>query len=168
MVRIWDSHGSQKLSGFQIFPETRVRVPAKERVYFWHPFPEEWKQHKIIPPRVGVRALLDLPRTRTWNLLIRSQVRYPITPADPIEVGCPRGLAARLGRQWQKRKAKNKLYFFLVQIKEEMRTKYKTFSTRASHVVTHRTTGLARIILTSEIGRDRVYYDWYDRTWQLN
>ena len=26
---------------------------------------------------------LDLPRTRTWNLLIRSQVRYPITPADP-------------------------------------------------------------------------------------
>ena len=35
----------------------------------------------------------------------------------------------------------------------------KTFSTRASHVVTHRTTSLARIILTSEIGRDRVYYD---------
>ena len=27
--------------------------------------------------------ILDLPRTRTWNLLIRSQVRYPITPADP-------------------------------------------------------------------------------------
>ena len=38
---------------------------------------------------------------------------------------------------------------------------------RASHVVTHRTTSLARIILTSEIGRDRVYYDWYDRTWWL-
>ncbi len=35
----------------------------------------------------------------------------------------------------------------------------KTFSTRASHVVTHRTTSLARIILTSEIGRDRVFYD---------
>ena len=25
--------------------------------------------------------LFDRPRTRTWNLLIRSQVRYPITPA---------------------------------------------------------------------------------------
>ena len=44
---------------------------------------------------------------------------------------------------------------------------WKTFSTRASHVVTHRTTGLARIILTSEIGRDRVHYDWYDRTYLL-
>ena len=44
---------------------------------------------------VGAEAelTLDLPRTRTWNLLMttcftemfffRSQVRYPITPADP-------------------------------------------------------------------------------------
>jgi hypothetical protein len=39
-------------------------------------------------------SYLDLPRTRTWNLLMttfgtemivfRSQVRYPITPADPL------------------------------------------------------------------------------------
>ena len=27
-------------------------------------------------------AILDLPRTRTWNLLIRSQTRYPITPVN--------------------------------------------------------------------------------------
>ena len=50
--------------------------------------------------------------------------------------------------------------------KQNIGVNYKqTFSTRASHVVTHRTTGLARIILTSEIGRDRVHYDWYDRMW---
>jgi hypothetical protein len=47
---------------------------------------------------VGAEAesYLDLPRTRTWNLLMttfgtemivfRSQVRYPITPADPADV----------------------------------------------------------------------------------
>ena len=40
-----------------------------------------------------------------------------------------------------------------------------TISTRASHVVTHRTTSRARTILTSEIGRDRVLYGWYDRSW---
>jgi hypothetical protein len=33
-----------------------------------------------------------------------------------------------------------------------------TFSTKASHVVTHRTTGLARTSLTSEIERDRVHF----------
>jgi hypothetical protein len=27
---------------------------------------------------------IDRPRTRTWNLLIRSQVRYPITPAGQL------------------------------------------------------------------------------------
>jgi hypothetical protein len=34
----------------------------------------------------------------------------------------------------------------------------ETFSTKASHVVTHRTTGLARTSLTSEIERDRVHF----------
>jgi hypothetical protein len=34
----------------------------------------------------------------------------------------------------------------------------KTNSTRASHVLTHRTTGLARRSLTSGIGRDRVQF----------
>ena len=32
---------------------------------------------------------------------------------------------------------------------------------RASHVVTHRTTGLAQSILTYEIGRDRVYWSGF-------
>ena len=48
------------------------------------------------PKSIGAEAesYLDLPRTRTWNLLMttysteinvfRSQVRYPITPADPL------------------------------------------------------------------------------------
>ena len=30
----------------------------------------------------------DLPGTRTQNLLIRSQVRYPITPADLADIKC--------------------------------------------------------------------------------
>ena len=38
------------------------------------------------------------------------------------------------------------------------RNREKTNSTRASHVVTHRTTGRARRSLTSAIGRERVQY----------
>jgi hypothetical protein len=39
-----------------------------------------------------------------------------------------------------------------------MKGQKETFSTKASHVVTHRTTGLARTSLTSEIERDRVHF----------
>ena len=57
---------------------------------------------------VGAEAelSLDLPRTRTWNLLMttcitemfffRSQVRYPITPADPGDVLSPERLAKNI------------------------------------------------------------------------
>ena len=30
--------------------------------------------------------IIDHPRTRTWNLLIRSQVRYPITPDGLLQI----------------------------------------------------------------------------------
>ena len=36
-------------------------------------------------------------------------------------------------------------------------------STRGSRVIPQRSTSLAQLCLTSEIGRDRVYSEWYDR-----
>ena len=43
-----------------------------------------------------------------------------------------------------------------------------TNSTRASHVVTHRTTDRARWDLTSQSGRDGVQFSLYDRSWKNN
>ena len=43
----------------------------------------------------------------------------------------------------------------------------KICSTEASHILTDYTTSSARRSLTSEIGRDRVYFTWYDRRWKM-
>ena len=67
----------------------------------WRPLPpylllvQLWSVESIIKSSgAEAESYLDLPRTRTWNLLMttfgtemivfRSQVRYPITPADPL------------------------------------------------------------------------------------
>lgn len=39
----------------------------------------------------------------------------------------------------------------------------KRHGTRGSRVIPQRSTNLAQLCLTSEIGRDRVYSEWYDR-----
>ena len=63
----------------------------------------------------------------------------------------------------KERRSNDPLHACIVCVAYKQRTEEegqnKTFSTVASHVVTHRTTSTARLILTSEIGRDRVFYE---------
>lgn len=51
--------------------------------------------------------------------------------------------------------------------KKASKRRAKHHSTRGSRVIPQRSTNLAQPCLTSEIGRDRVYSEWYDRGMQL-
>ena len=57
-------------------------------------------------------------------------------------------------RVWENYKLKNN---------NKKKVKKKTFNTRDSRVVPHRSTDQAQWCLTSQFGRDAVYPPWYDR-----